>query len=89
MTLEYKALESIMERENAGNQFFLLFPQCFLPCPKQSSSFESPLWYYLQMLSIWPGLKFVIGKDFSVVKLLTFGINNNLEKKKNSRNDLP
>ena len=26
--------------ENAGNQHFLLFPQCFLPCLRQKSSFN-------------------------------------------------
>ena len=36
--------------ENAGNQYFLLFPQYFLPFPKQSSIFESQL--------------FVVGKVF-------------------------
>ena len=29
--------------ENAGNQHFLLFPQCFLPFRKQSLVFESNL----------------------------------------------
>ena len=44
--------------ENAGNQQFLLFPQCFLPFSKQISVFESHLFYLLQMLSIWTGPKF-------------------------------
>ena len=29
--------------ENAGNQYFLFFPQCFSPFPKQISVFESHL----------------------------------------------
>ena len=29
--------------ENAGNQHFLLFPQCFLPFPEQVSIFQSHL----------------------------------------------
>ena len=45
--------------ENAGNQHFLLFPQCFLPVPKQISIFESHLFCHLQMLSIWASLKIV------------------------------
>ena len=32
MTLEKKASENTLEKEeNDGNQYFLLFPQCFLP----------------------------------------------------------
>ena len=36
-----KAFENIVEKgENAGKQHFLLFPQCFLPCLRQKSSFK-------------------------------------------------
>ena len=39
MTLGEKPLENIIRKgENAGNQYFL-FPQCFLPFPKQISIF--------------------------------------------------
>ena len=39
-----KTLENIVGKgENAGNQHFLLFPQCFLPFLKQSSVSESHL----------------------------------------------
>ena len=56
---EKKAFENIVgKRENAGNQHFLLFPQCFLPFPKQISIFQSHLLCCLQMLSIWTCLKF-------------------------------
>ena len=35
-TLKKKAFENIVGKgENAGDQHFLLFPQCFLPVPKQ------------------------------------------------------
>ena len=45
--------------ENAGNQHFLLFPQCFLPYQKLFKlSFELYLFCPLQMLSIWSSLKF-------------------------------
>ena len=44
--------------ENAGNQHFLFFPQCFLPFPKQISSFCSHLSCCLQALSIWTSLRF-------------------------------
>ena len=43
--------------ENAGNQHFLLFPQCFLPIPKRISVFKLHLFCRLQLLSIWTGLK--------------------------------
>ena len=43
--------------ENAGNQHFLLFPQCFLPFPEQISILESYLFPLLQMLSISISLK--------------------------------
>ena len=40
-----KALENIVglkkkKKENPGNQYFLLFPQCFLLCEMQTSCFE-------------------------------------------------
>ena len=41
MTLKKTAFEKILGKgENAGNQHFLLFPQCFLPFPRQISDFE-------------------------------------------------
>ena len=43
--------------ENAGNQHFLLFPQCFLPFPNQISIFQSHLFCHLQIPSIWTSLK--------------------------------
>ena len=53
-TSEKKTFENIVGKgENAGNQHFLLFPQCFLPVPKQISIFQSHLFCRLQMLSIW------------------------------------
>ena len=42
MTLRKKPFENIVgKRENNGNQHFLLFPQCFLPFPKQISIFDT------------------------------------------------
>ena len=39
-TLGKKPLENIVGKgEKAGNQHFLLFPQCFLPFPKQNVIF--------------------------------------------------
>ena len=47
-----KTFENIVGKgENAGNQHFLLFfPQCFLPFPREFSSFESTLFCRLQVL---------------------------------------
>ena len=40
-TLKNEPFENLVEKgENAGNQHFLLFPQCFLPFPKQISIFS-------------------------------------------------
>ena len=40
-TLRKKPFENIVEKgENAGNQHFLLFPQCFLPYQRQKPSFQ-------------------------------------------------
>ena len=59
MTLKEKAFENIVEKgENAGNQHFLLFPQCFLPHHREKSPFQQHLFCHLQMLSIWTSLKF-------------------------------
>ena len=42
--LKKKPFETIVGKgENAGNQQFLLFPQCFLPFPKQILTFQSHL----------------------------------------------
>ena len=55
---EKKPFENIVGKgENAGNQHFLLFPQCSLPIPKRISSFKLHLICHLQMPSIWTSLK--------------------------------
>ena len=44
-------LKTLCEKgENAGNQHFLLFPQCFLPFLKQTLIFQSRLFCHLQCL---------------------------------------
>ena len=56
--LDKKPFENIVEkRENAGIQHFLLFPQCFLPFPKQISMFHSHWFCRLQILWIWKRLR--------------------------------
>ena len=41
MTMYETPFENIVEKEeNAGNWHFLLFPQCFLPFPKQIPIFQ-------------------------------------------------
>ena len=53
LTLRKKPYENIVGKgENAGNQHFLFFPQCFLPIPKRISVFKLHLFCRLQMLSI-------------------------------------
>ena len=52
-TLKKEPFENIVvKEENAGNQHFLLFPQCFLFYPEQTFTFGSPLISRLQMLWI-------------------------------------
>ena len=59
MALRKKSVKNIVgKRENAGNQHFLHFPQCFVPFPKQISIFDTHLNCRLQMRSIWTYLKF-------------------------------
>ena len=55
---EKETFENIVGKgENAGNQHFLLFPQCFLPIPNRISGFNLHLFCGLQMLSVWTSLK--------------------------------
>ena len=57
--LEKEYFENIAGKgENAGNQHFLLFPQCFLPIPERNSVFQLQLMCCLQILSIWTSRKF-------------------------------
>ena len=50
MTLQKMAIENISRKEqNAGNQHFLLFPQCFLPYQRVKSFFQQNLFCCLQM----------------------------------------
>ena len=59
MTLGKKHFKKIVgKEENAGNQHFHLFPQCFLPYQEHKLSFELLLKCRMQMLSNWTGLKF-------------------------------
>ena len=66
--LRREPFENIVEKEeNAGNQHFLLFPQCFLPFSNQISLFH--LCCRLQMFSTLTGRKFCrLVKSSRVVK---------------------
>ena len=66
-TLKQRASENIVGKgENAGNQHFLLFPNCFLPYQRQKSLFKQDLICRLQMLSFWSGPKFcILGKELN------------------------
>ena len=53
MILSQKPVENIEGKvENAGNEHFLLVPQCFQPYQRQKSSFKVFLSCRLQMLSV-------------------------------------
>ena len=57
-TPEKKPFENIVGKgENAGNQHFLIFQQCFPPIPKIIFVFKLHLFCHLQMVSIWTSLK--------------------------------
>ena len=66
-TPSMKPFENIVgKRENAGNQHFLLFPQCFLPFSKEISILQSHLLCRLQIRSIRTSLKFCrLGKELN------------------------
>ena len=57
MTLKKKAFENIVRKgENAGNQHFLLFPQCFLSFSKLISNFG--IEHYIYIPKIFPFYNF-------------------------------
>ena len=43
----------VVKGENAYNQLFLIFPQCFLPFSNQISNFQSHIFRRLQMLTLY------------------------------------
>ena len=66
MTLYKKSFENIVGKgENAGNQHFLLFSQCFLPFQKHSSIVE--FFFFLS----FPYLNLDLNKILSFVKGFT------------------
>ena len=70
MTLERNHFENIVGKgENAGNQHFLLFPQCFLYLPRQISILWSHLFCRLQMCLMWTDVKLSFGKELKTAWL--------------------
>ena len=66
MTLEKKPFENIVGKgENAGDQHFLLFPECFLTIPQRISVYKLHLFCRLHMLYIWYILSF--GKGLKTI----------------------
>ena len=55
---EETTFENNVEKGENAVDHFLLFPQYFLPFPKQNLIFDPCLICHLQMLSIWTSLKF-------------------------------
>ena len=95
MTLRKKLFENIVGKgENAGDQHFLLFPQCFIPFQRQISIFESHFFSFLQIFLIWTSLKFcrlVKRKLFTTQSRLSTTLRkkpfeNNLGKEENAYN---
>ena len=59
--------ENIVGKEgNAGNQHFLLFPQCFLPIPKRSSVFTLHL-SFANAVSLDQSKILSYGKDLTYI----------------------
>ena len=58
---------TVAERENAGNQHFLLFPQCFLLYQRKKSSLQHYLICSLQCFQFGYVQKFV-GIELNVVQ---------------------
>ena len=79
-----KPFENMVRKgENAGNQHFLLFPQCFLPFPEQISIFSVAF-----ILSSATAFNFEWSKIFSFVKELNDPFENIVEKGENAGNRL-
>ena len=56
--LKKKPFENVVGKgENAGNQYFLLFPQCFLAIQRRISVFKFHLFCRLQILPNWTSPK--------------------------------
>ena len=62
--------------QNAGNQHFLLFQQCFQYFPSQISNILTHLFCCLQMLSIWTNLKICRFEELNVHQMMRFVIEN-------------
>ena len=74
MTLEEKAFENIEGKgENADNQHFLSFPQCFLPYQREIPSFQQHFFFvickcfHLDQSKILP-----FGKELTLYQITKF-----------------
>ena len=64
MTLSREAFENTMGKgENAGNQHFLPFPQCFLLYQGEKPSLQQYFICQLQIISIWSCWKMSFSKE--------------------------
>ena len=61
-----KLLKTLRKGENAGNEQFLLFPQCFLSFCKTFHYFHQIQNCHLQTLLVWNSLKFVVWERVKV-----------------------
>ena len=69
-TLERKPSENIVGKgENAGNQHFLLVPQCFLPCQRSKMHrWRNMKNRPLHLRAIWTRLKFSSAEGLIVLR---------------------
>ena len=74
MTLAKKPFKNIVgKRENTNNQYFLLYPERFLPFALQISNFQSHLFCRLQALLVWTSLEILsFGKGLNELSSLAF-----------------
>ena len=60
-TLRKRPFENIVgKEENAGNQYFLLFPRCFLPFLTKFQFFTNIYFVICKFFQFWPVCNFVI-----------------------------
>ena len=68
MTLYKKPFENIMGKgENAGNQHFLYFPQCFLQIPKTNFNFSVTIIVSVNAFNLDHSNILSFGKELKVV----------------------
>ena len=65
-TLKKKAFENVGKEENAGNQLFLLFPQCFLPYLREIIIPATFILSSTNAFNLYQSKFFLFGKDLRI-----------------------